>query len=125
MAHTLLRMLHRHGMTALRVVRVSVLTVASLALFYSTGSAIHAQALRNNQEQTTINTLDLARLQTLAAEHQQKIESIEVALAVVKSDSEANNKILWGLLTGIVMLVIERVVGFANGHRKRESSEEE
>jgi hypothetical protein len=117
-------MLHQSISTVLRVVRVIVLSVAAVAIFYSTESAIHAQELRNSQEQTAINTLDVARLSTMVSEHQAKIETIEVALAVVKSDSEANNKILWGLLTGIVMLVIERVVGFANGRRKQEDTEE-
>ena len=43
-------------------------------------------------------------------------------MAVVKDDSEQNNKILWGLMTGTAMLVLERAVGFMS--RKRDTGED-
>ena len=102
------------------------MAVALVGLTYSFRCALAQQ----NEEQiaqsatNAVNQLQIAELQKTVAEHQTKIEALDVAMAVVRSDSEQNNRILWGLLTGIVMLVAERVVGFVSKRRENPFQDE-
>ena len=102
--------------------RIATLVVALFGMGY--GFSAIAQG-NSSGEQMAVNTSQISGLEKVVADHQDKIEKLEVTVAVVKSDAEENNKILWSLLTGTVMLVIERLMGIINGRRKERASPEE
>lgn len=107
-----------------KTIRIICLSIGMLGLLYGPIFSARAQNQYpiSRDEQGVLNTRDISHLEKEVSDQQIKIEELEVAMAVVKDDSEQNNKILWGLMTGTAMLVLERAVGFMS--RKRDTGED-
>lgn len=100
------------------LVRTVLLLMAAIALCVSLFMAsAHAQS---DSTRIAVNGERLSIAEHTIAEHQDKIESLQIAMAVVKELSEQNNKILWGLMAGTAMMLIERAFGLLRNRSRQE-----